>query len=284
MRYRFLRFPGGKSKAFTLSYDDGNPADIKLSEIITKYGVKCTFNLNGDAIKKTNGITKEEAIEHILSKRHEIAVHGNYHRAEGSIRPIEGIRDVLDCRIELEEKYDMIIRGMAYPDCGIRIFSNNTTYEMVKNYLTELDIAYARSLGADNNSFELPNDWHRWIPTAHHNNPKIMEYLNEFLSLDISPKTYHATRRPRLFYMWGHSYEFVNDNNWEHLEEICRKVSDHEDIWHATNMEICEYVNAYNSLIYSAGGKIIYNPSLIDIWFDVDGVLYEIKSGQTIKF
>ena len=58
MRYQFLRFPGGKSKAFTLSYDDGKPADIKLSEIIAKYGVKCTFNLNGDVIRKDNGITK----------------------------------------------------------------------------------------------------------------------------------------------------------------------------------------------------------------------------------
>ena len=46
MRYRFLRFPGGRDKAVTLSYDDGNRNDIKFSDIITKYGLKCTFNLN----------------------------------------------------------------------------------------------------------------------------------------------------------------------------------------------------------------------------------------------
>ena len=282
MRYQFLRFPGGKPKAFTLSYDDGNPADIKLSEIITKYGVKCTFNLNGDVIRKDKGITKEEAIEHILSKGHEIAVHGNYHRAEGTLRPIEGIRDVLDCRMELEEKFDMIIRGMAYPDCGIRVMVNNTSYEKVKNYLAELDIVYSRSLGADNDNFELPNDWHNWIPTAHHANPKIMEYLDKFINLD-NDNGYGARRYPRLFYMWGHSYEFKNEDNWELLEDICKKVSDREDIWHATNIEIYEYVNAYYSLVYSANGKTIYNPTLIDIWFVVDGVLHEIKSGETIK-
>lgn len=30
MRYRFLRFPGGKDKAVTFSYDDGFRYDIRL--------------------------------------------------------------------------------------------------------------------------------------------------------------------------------------------------------------------------------------------------------------
>lgn len=34
MQYKFMRFPGGKSKAITLSYDDGCTADLKLLEII----------------------------------------------------------------------------------------------------------------------------------------------------------------------------------------------------------------------------------------------------------
>ena len=37
MRYQFLRFPGGKPKAVTLSYDDGCAEDLHLLEIINKY-------------------------------------------------------------------------------------------------------------------------------------------------------------------------------------------------------------------------------------------------------
>jgi len=37
------------------------------------------------------------------------------------------------------------------------------------------------------------------------------------------------------------------------------------DFWYATNMEIYEYVQAYKSLVYSADGKIVYNPTLLDI-------------------
>ena len=36
MGYRFLRFPGGKAKALTLSYDDGCIADKRLAETLDK--------------------------------------------------------------------------------------------------------------------------------------------------------------------------------------------------------------------------------------------------------
>ena len=281
MRSVFMRYPGGLAKAVTFSYDDGVPQDKRLSELFNKYGMKGTFNFNCDSMRKT--YNKEEIKELFLSKGHEIAVHGENHRANGNQRIIEGIQDVLNCRLELENKCDCIIRGMAYPDTGITQMGSFVTYNQIKAYLTELDIAYSRTLGSDNNSFALPEDFHAWMPTAHHNNPKIMEYIDEFLNLDISTSTYHARRTPRLLYIWGHSYEFDRNNNWEHIEKICKKLSESTEIWRATNIEIYDYVEAYKSLKYSADGHIIYNPTLYTIWFDVDGRLYSIKSGETIR-
>ncbi len=281
MQSVFMRYPNGKAKAVTFSYDDGVPQDKKLAEIFNKYGMKATFNFNSMAIRKES-YTKEQVKEYFLSKGHEIAVHGANHRANGNMRTIEGIRDVLDCRLKLEEMCDQIIRGMAYPDTGINQMGNFTTYPQIKNYLTELDIAYSRTLGGDNNSFKLPEDFHAWMPTAHHANPKIMEYITEFLNLDNSPNVYHAIRIPRLLYIWGHSYEFDHENNWELMEEICQRLANNDDIWYATNIEIYDYVEAYKSLRYSANGHIVYNPTLFTIWFDVDSKLYSIKPGETI--
>lgn len=281
MRSIFMRYPGGKAKALTFSYDDGVQQDKRLAELFDKYGMKATFNFNCECIRNVN-FTKEQIKEYFLSKGHEIAVHGANHRANGNLRSIEGIRDVLDCRLELEAKCDCIVRGMAYPDTGIKQMGNFGNYEMIKQYLIELDIAYARTLGGDNNSFMLPDDFYAWLPTAHHNNPKIMEFVDEFLQLDISKQAYHAKRVPRLFYIWGHSYEFDRVDNWEHIDEICRKFANNDEIWYATNMEIYECVQAYKSLKYSADGHRIYNPTLYTVWFDVDGELYNIKSGETI--
>ena len=94
MRYQFLRFPGGKGKAVTFSYDDGVRQDLKFSDVLEKYKIKATFNLNAENLRGSNGLTKDEIQEYILNRGHEIAVHGSYHRAEGTLRPIEGIQDV----------------------------------------------------------------------------------------------------------------------------------------------------------------------------------------------
>ena len=284
-RYRFLRFPEGRAKALTFSYDDGAMADARLAEIFHKYGLKATFNVNGFADEKNPGrLTAEEFKEKVLDLGHEIAVHGFAHRAPRKQRPIEVISDALDCRRALERQFGIIIRGMAYPDSGILTqVSAGTTYEQVKEYLKAMDIVYSRTLCGDNDGFDLPTDWHAWMPTAHHDNPKIDEYIDKFLGLDFSTDVYIAARQPRLFYMWGHAFEFDRHDNWDHLEHICERLSGKEDVWYATNIEICDYVRAYESLVYSADRKIIYNPTLYKIWFDIDKKLYSIEPGETLR-
>ncbi|MBQ7921214.1 MAG: hypothetical protein IJ325_01370 [Clostridia bacterium] len=44
MKYAFLRFPGFGDKSVTLTYDDGAASDRQLIEIMSKYGLKDTFN------------------------------------------------------------------------------------------------------------------------------------------------------------------------------------------------------------------------------------------------
>ena len=73
------------------------------------------------------------------------------------------------------------------------------------------------------------------------------------------------------------------NNNWELIEEICKKTAFNNEIWYATNIEIHDYIEAYKSLRYSADGTIVYNPTLFEIWFDVDGKLCNIKPGETIR-
>ena len=278
IKYEFLRFPGDKRKAVTLSYDDGHAVDLKFADIISKAGLKCTFNLNSNVLRK-NVITDEEIQEKILDRGHEVAVHGYLHTAPSAQRPIEGIKEVLNCRLELEERFDRIIRGMAYPDRSVRFCDNGTSYEIIKAYLQSLDIAYARTVGGDNDDFRLPEDWHCWMPSVHHNNPKVLEYIDKFLNIEFTK----AKNPPRLFYMWGHAYEFDRNDNWDLLDKICDKLGGHEDIWYATNIEIYDYVNAYYSLQHSADASRVYNPTAQTIWFVCNEVPYIIHPGETIR-
>lgn len=271
-----MRFPEGKDRAVSLSYDDGCDQDLRMLEILDRYGMKCTVNLNGEEFSP-NVYTKEVAEEKIYKKGHEIAVHGLLHKSLGKIRPVEGIREILDCRVELERKYGRIITGLAYAGYGIRMMSQDITYEEIRGYLSSLGISYARTLGGDNNLFELPKDWYAWMPTAHHNNPKLMEYCDDFINVEVRP-----IQDPLLFYLWGHSSEFDKYDNWDVLENFCEKMKGH-NIWFANNSEIYEYITAYNSLIYSADGNMVYNPTVKEIWFGVDGNIMSIKPGETLE-
>lgn len=282
-RYQFLRFPEGRTKAVTFSYDDGVHADIRLAETMDRYGIKGTFNICAGWLNDSDPfrLSAEEIQKYILDAGHEVAVHGNFHRAPGEQRTIAGIRDVLDCRIGLEKAFGRIIRGMAYPDCGITRFCNQADYPTIRQYLQSLDIAYARTLGGDNDRFRMPEDWYAWMPTTHHSNPKARDYARSFVETPMNG--YVANQEPKLFYLWGHSYEFDRDDNWDLLEELCGILGNHEDIWYATNMEIYTYTQAYHALEYSADGSIVYNPTRQDVWFSLDGTVYCIRAGETLK-
>ena len=39
-------YPNGKRKAFNITYDDGVLQDVRFVELMNKYGLKGTFNLN----------------------------------------------------------------------------------------------------------------------------------------------------------------------------------------------------------------------------------------------
>jgi len=285
MRYKFMRFPGGKAKALTLSYDDGIKSDIRLSDIITKYGLKCTFNINTSHFNtagKPNKLQPSEIKEYMLDRGHEIAVHGESHIAPGNSDPSRAIVEFLNCRMTLEREFGMIIRGMAYPDSGIRRLDNGTSYENIRSYIKNLGIVYSRTLGGDNNSFLMPEDWYAWMPTAHHDNKNLLKWAEEFITTDV--KALYGTRHyPRLFYLWGHSFEFDNNDNWDVIENFAKTVSGKDDIWYATNIEIYEYTTAYNSLVTSADGNTIYNPTCTEVFIEIDGKDYSIKPNETIS-
>lgn len=272
MKYRFLRFPNFKTKALTFSYDDGSETDKKVLEILRKHNMKGTFNIDGACIHGPGrGLTKDEL--KTIYKNHEIAIHGYSHKALINSSLIDGIKEVLDGREELENFYGKIIRGFAYPDrCA-------TTPEIM-SYLKTLNIAYARTAGGETGSFKLPDEWLCWLPTAKHTDSKLMEYAEKFVAEDPRKK-YYASMDPMLFYVWGHSSEL--EGKWDILENFCNLMSKDDNIWFATNMEIYEYVNAYNSLVFNVSNTLCYNPSLYTVYFETEKNSYKIAPGETIE-
>ena len=79
----------------------------------------------------------------------------------------------------------------------------------------------------------------------------------------------------------GHSYEFDNDNNWDVIEKFGEKIGGHDDIWYATNIEVFDYIEAYNSVRYNLAQTIAENPTATDIWINKNGKIYKLEAGKT---
>lgn len=273
----FLRFPEGRAKALTLSYDDGVEQDIRLIEIMNKYGLKGTFNLNSGVYAEEGTIYPEGQIHRRMTEKQvtevyknsgqEVAVHSLTHPFLEQLSSNLVIKEVMKDRENLERQFNTIVRGMAYP--------YGTFDDKVVAAIKACGIVYARTV-ISTNDFRIPRDWMRLTATCHHKSPELENLSKKFVEDEV-------THSPYLFYLWGHSYEFEADNNWNVIEDFGKYVGKREDIWYATNIEIYEYIEAYNRLIFSSYGKKIKNPSSIKIWFEYDEKIIEIDAGEIIE-
>ena len=105
-----MLFPGGKSKALILSFDDGNVADRKLVELFNKYGLFGTFHLNSNKLGTENYLKKEEIKK--LFQGHEVSVHSANHSYLTKISEMKVKNEINEDRKELEKLTGNIVRGI----------------------------------------------------------------------------------------------------------------------------------------------------------------------------
>ena len=266
-----MKFPGFKRKAFTVSYDDGTQHDKRLVETMVKHGIKGTLNVNSSLIgSEERFLTVEELVELIEKSDFEVAVHGHRHLSLAEVEPGVATYDVMKDREVFEALFGKVIKGMAYP--------NGSYNDEVVDMLKRCGIEYSRTT-VSTKKFDMPSDWLRLPATCHHNNPTLMDLAREFVEKQDDAN--YKRNKPMLFYLWGHSYEFDRDNNWEVLEELCEYVGGREDVWYATNGEIYEYYKAYKSLRFSCNGRLAHNPTAIDVYLVSEGNRVVVPAGKT---
>ena len=270
-----LRYPGFCTKALTLSYDDGRTEDIRMVEILNRYGIKGTFNLNsgrfnGEAStpKGEDGaelyLKAQQVKELYIASGHEVAAHTVTHPLPEQLPDGGAAWELVHDREELERLTGTLVRGLAYP------------YALPDDRMVDsarlCGLVYGR-LAVSSRSFALPQDWLRWKPTCHHTDPNLESLCQRFLDLD-------QPWQLRLFSVWGHSYEFTYADNWDVLENFCRTMGGREDIWYATNIEICDYMMAARQLRTSMDGSRLYNPTATTLYLRTGGEDVTLRTGR----
>lgn len=276
MNATFLRFPGGLTKALTLSYDDGVRQDIRLVEIMNKNGIRGAFHINAGLFATgiaNPRLASDEALQTYAKGNQEISLHSFTHPHLETLPKATAALEVLRDKKEVERLTGTVIRGMSYPMGSY----DQDVIDILKN----TGIAYCRTTKATKN-FNLPQNWLTLDPTCHHNDPALMSLAKDFVE-----KT--GSRKPCLFYLWGHSYEFDRDKNWNVIEEFCEYMGGREDIWYATSIELRDYCDAFDHLVWSIDLRTVHNPSCIPVWVqrnieNVTSGIIKIDAGETLHF
>lgn len=223
-------------KAITFSYDDAVTQDIRMIELMNKYGLKSTFNLNSELLGQNRTLmVKNQRVSHYkiapqdvkyIYEGHEVAVHTLTHPRLTTLDKDEIIRQVEEDRKNLEELAGYEVVGMAYPCGGV----NND--ERVAGIIREnTKMQYCRTI-TTTGIFDPQANLHQFHPSVYHLDwEEMMDLGKKFVEL--------KTEEPQIFYIWGHSYEMdIDSRNWVRLEEFFELVSGHKDIFYGTNREV----------------------------------------------
>ena len=227
-----------KRKAVTFSYDDGVTQDIRLIELFNKYGLKCTFNLNSELLGCAGMLIRNgQRIAHYKIKPedvktiydgHEVAAHTLTHPNLTEIKSEDEIvRQVEQDRLNLSELVGYEVLGMAYACGGVN--NDDRVADIIRR---RTGIQYARTI-TNTDSFDVQKNLYRFHPNVYHvlEFDRMMEMGKRFLETPADT--------PQIFYVWGHAYEMdYRPEYWAQMEEFCKLISGHNDIFYGTNKDV----------------------------------------------
>ena len=205
-------------KIVSLSFDDGTIYDKRFIDLLNKYGLRATSNLNSglkDFIwyyedKPIRRLNLEESKE--IYKGHEVASHSLTHPYFSSLDEKRQIREVEEDILNLEKIFSRKIEGFAFPF----IDQTEANIQVVKN---NIDLKYIRcSIFTEK---ILPKDRYHVGINALYDDKDIYEKLERYKS-NILPNS--------LFVIAGHSYEFEVKNDWEKIEKLLKYLKENDEL------------------------------------------------------
>ncbi len=219
-------------KVITLSFDDGVRQDARLIELLKKYGLKATFNLNSgkfgeclDLGPANNHVRHDkwraEEVRDVYEGM-EVAAHTVTHPDLKTLSRTRILEEVICDYMRLSELVGYEVVGMAYPG-GPPNYNSLVTETIREN----TRIVYARAVQSTYR-FDFPEDYMVWRPTVHLLDPAVERLTEEFRSI----------QGDALFYIWAHSYELDIHSSWEQTERLLAGLSGIEGVSYLTNREV----------------------------------------------
>jgi len=259
-------YPYGNKKAFNITYDDGVYQDIRFVELLNRYGIKGTFNLNSDLMYQQfewvheNGmIVKRLSAETVsaLYQNHEVASHTLTHPYMHDMSESGIMHQMLQDKKNLEQLFGKKICGFAVPFD----YYSDMTAECAQNCGFE----YARC-SEERFLYTPPENYYWWAAGIFHLNPQFEQFVKDF---------FETEEELALCQIVGHSYDLDAENMWESIENLLKRISEDSDVISMTNIDIVRYLKAMRSAVITE--KFIENNTDTELWFEINGNIVAVK-------
>lgn len=194
-------------KIFLFSFDDGTVQDGRLVQLLNKYHIPATFNLNTgleDFVWEYEGkpVIRQKLSDTVEQYQgHEIASHSLHHYRLETLPPPQLRREVEEDCSNLRAIFGVQELGFAVP------FTVCTEREVkiIRKY-----VRYIR-LSEFADSFAPPADPYHIPIHGLYNDPDIRDKIEAFDRSELPVS---------LFVMAGHSYELEMEKQWEYLDDL----------------------------------------------------------------
>ena len=199
-------------KIFLLSFDDGTVWDKRFVQLLNKYGVKATFNLNSGLedfvwhYEDRFPVRRQVLADTVeLYRGHEVASHSLHHHWLNTLAPPQLAREVGEDCAALKEIFGLSDIGFGVPF---------TACEEREIRIIRKFARYIR-LSAFSDSFAPPKDPYHIPIHALYNQSDVRERIAAFAKSELPVS---------LFVMAGHSYEFEVLDQWEYMEQLLQYI------------------------------------------------------------
>ena len=213
----------------TTSWDDGHPADLRLAELLTKYGLQGTFYVPSCNSEGKPVMTPLEIA--VLAGQFEIGGHTRDHVRLTEVTPKQAAGQILSNKQWLESLLGREIRGFAYV--------GGRHNRIVRELVASGGYSYARTI---KNLMSTPGIDPMEVPTTIQFFPhskgtcfrnlmsggptlRRAAVLAPFLSVDgLAKRCFEVATacaaQGGYFHLWGHSWELDRHALWPELESL----------------------------------------------------------------
>ena len=262
-------YPGGKAKAFNITYDDGVLQDVRFIQLMNKYGLKGTFNLNSGLMETEfewthpNGMTVKRLPTRVVAElyqNHEVASHTLTHPYLSSLTEAEIMEQMAKDKENLERLTGKPVLGFGGP-------FHHWGPEVVE-CARRCGFEYARN-AEERYCYAPPEEYYCWSAGAYHIMPGFRDFVEGF---------FHTEEELALCQIVGHTYDLDAEDLWDYMESVLKRVAEDEKILSMTNLELVRYLKAMRSAVITEKG--IYNPSRLPLWFEKDAIVLCVQPGE----